>query len=276
MTGTTIQIHLPDDDPKSIKKAKMTTKMIEIIQIPRSKLSGNYNLLAFNGIYILVDSLRREKPEIYIGKGDVQDRARKNDRKKDFWTMMFAIQLKNESGFNDAHNSYLEHYFVKKGKKLNLAIMNENKQTPKCPILTEEMLSELESYIDTIEILLSTLGLKCFQPLEDISSPQKDIFTCSDKYGNFGKGEYTEDGFLLYKGSICKLELHKGTKNLPQRDEMICSGQLKSIDNHYVLQEDKLFSSVSSAASIVLGRMANGWLKWKNQANITLDELVRS
>lgn len=51
--------------------------------------------------------------------------------------------------------------------------MNENKQLPKCPNLPEEIISELECYIQTIETLLSTLGLKCFQPLENINAKKK-------------------------------------------------------------------------------------------------------
>ncbi len=275
MPGKTIQIFLPDGNPKGVKKASITTDKVEVIQIPRASLSENNKLLAFNGVYILVDSLKVEKPEIYIGKGDVKSRTYSHDNKKDFWNMLFAIRLKDETGFNDAHNSYLEYYFVKKSHDLNQAIMNENKQLPKCPNLTEEILSELSYYIQTIEILLSTLGLKCFQPLENHEKSEKDIFVCTDKYNNIGKGEYTEEGFLLYKGSICKLELHPGTDKLSQRDEMIASGLLKKQGGHYILQENKLFASVSSAAAIVLGRRANGWLEWKNSEGKTLDELER-
>ncbi len=189
--------------------------------------------------------------------------------------MFFAIRLEDEIGFNDAHNSYLEYYFVDKAKKVNQSIMNENKQTPKCPNLTEEMLSELSSYIQTIEVLFSTLGLKCFQPLENNEKEEKDLLICSDKYGNMGKGEYTEEGFLLYKGAICNLDLHKGTERLSQREELISSGLLKEQDGHYILQENKLFSSVSTASSIVLGRRSNGWIDWKNKDGKTLDELER-
>lgn len=275
MTGKTIQIYLPDGNPKGVKKASITTDKIEVIQIPRANLSENNKLLAFNGVYILVDSLKQEKPEIYIGKGDVKSRTYSHDGQKDFWTMVFAIRLKDETGFNDAHNSYLEHYFVKRAKELNLAVMNENKQIPKCPNLTEEILSELECYIQTIETLLSTLGLKCFQPLEGVNQNKKNILVCSDNYGSYGQGEYTEEGFLLYKDAVCKLELHKGTDKIPMRDEMIASGQLKKKGDHYILQENKLFSSVSSAAAIILGRRANGWLEWKNKDGKTLDELER-
>ena len=56
---------------------------------------------------------------------------------------------------------------------------------------------------------------------------------------------------------------------------MIVSGLLKKQGDHYILQENKLFASVSSAAAIVLGRRANGWLEWKNSEGKTLDELER-
>lgn len=275
MTGKIIQIYLPDGNPKGVKKASITTDKIEIIQIPRANLSENYKLLSFDGVYILVDSLRKEKPEIYIGKGDIESRIYSHNREKDFWTMVFAIRLKDETGFNDAHNNYLEYYFIKKAKNLNLSIMKENKQVPKCPNFTEEMLSEIECYIQTIENLLSTLGLKCFQPLEEVNQNKKNILICSDNYGSYGQGEYTEEGFLLYKNAKCKIKLHKGTKKIPMREEMISSGQLKKKGNYYILQENKLFSSVSSAATIILARNANGWDEWKTKDGKTLDDLER-
>ena len=250
MTGKTIQIFLPDGNPKGVRKASITTDKIEIIQIPRVNLAENRKLLAFNGVYILVDSLKAEKPEIYIGKGDVKTRTSSHDSKKEFWNVVFAIRLKDNTGFNDAHNSYLEYYFVNKAH-------------------------EIKQSVTTIETLLSTMGLKCFQLLENKNIKKKDILSCTDKYGSFGEGEYTEEGFLLYKGAKCKLQMHKGTKHITQRDELIASGLLKKEKDHYLLQDNKVFSSVSTAAAIVLGRRANGWTEWKNKDGKTLDELER-
>ena len=69
--------------------------------------------------------------------------------------------------------------------------------------------------------------------------------------------------------------MHKGTKHIVQRDELIASGLLKKEKDHYLLQDNKVFSSVSTAAAIVLGRRANGWTEWKNKDGKTLDELER-
>lgn len=271
MPGKTIQIYLPNGDPKSVKQAAITTDKIEVFQIPRTILSENKNFLDFNGIYILADSLKSEKPKIYIGKGNVKSRVSQHDKNKDFWNVIFAIKL-NDNGFDDAQNSYLEHYFIKKATDLGMSTLVENKQIPKCPKLSAPALSDLQHYINTIEILLSTLGLKCFQIMETQS---ESVFVCKDKYGNIGEGEYLEDGFMLYKGAKCSLELHKGTKSLPMREALIQDGTLKKFGDHYVLQSNKIFSSVSSASSIVLGRRSNGWTEWKDSKGKTLDELKR-
>lgn len=275
MAGKTIQIFLPDGNPKGVRKASITTDRIEILQIPRVNLNENKKMLDFNGVYVLVDSLKTEKPEIYIGKGDVKTRTSSHDSKKDFWNVVFAIRLKGDTGFNDAHNSYLEYYFIQKAHHLNQAVMNENKQAPRCPELPEEIIAEMECYIDTIETLFSTLGLKCFQPIENSRINQKDILYCIDKYGNSASGEYTEEGFLMYKGAICEINYHNSSKPVPLRQEMITSGELKPVNGHLILQNNKLFSSVSTAATIVTGRNSNGWREWRNKDGKTLDELER-
>lgn len=64
MPGKTIQIYLPNGDPKSVKQAAITTDKIEVFQIPRAILSENKIFLDFNGIYILADSLKSEKSKI--------------------------------------------------------------------------------------------------------------------------------------------------------------------------------------------------------------------
>ena len=122
--------------------------------------------------------------------------------------------------------------------------------------------------------MLYRYGLKCFERIEDETIKKKNILFCQDKYGNKGEGEYTEEGFLLYKGARCKKNLHKGTKKFPLRENLILSGILREDNNYYILQENKLLS-VSAASSIILGRNSNGWLEWKNQEGKTLDELER-
>lgn len=274
MAGKTIQIFLPDGNPKGVRKASFLGGNITITQISRNDLNSFKENLKFEGIYILVDNITLEKPEIYIGKGNIFTRLNSHDKTKDFWNTVFFIQQTNK-GFDPSHLCYMEHYFINKAKKLKQSISKENHQQPSCPHLSETVEAETQGYIFDIEILLSTLELKCFQPMETEELPDNKIFFCSDRYGSKGSGEYNGKGFLLYKGSICKFNLHKGTKYLPERDGLISNGILKEKNGSYILKENKQFSSVSTAAALVLGRRANGWLEWKNKDGKTLDELIR-
>jgi len=43
----------------------------------------------------------------------------------------------------------------------------------------------------------------------------------------------------------------------------------------YELQEDYPFSSPSTAAQVILGSPANGWIHWKLKDGKTLDEIYR-
>jgi hypothetical protein len=57
---------------------------------------------------------------------------------------------------------------------------------------------------------------------------------------------------------------------------MMEKGILKEESGVYIFQEIFTFSSPSTAASVVLGRSANGWLEWKGKDDKTLDEVVRN
>lgn len=276
MSAKTIQIYLETGDPKGIKEASMTTLPLEIIQLPRVNLSDNKKCLDFLGVYVLVDSLRTEKPKIYIGKGNVMARVVQHDNKKDFWNLLFAIKLNDKDGFNEAHCKFFEYYFVDKAKKLKLSDVSENAQTPQKPTLSKSIVSDCEFYIDVIETLLSTLGLKCFQKQESEKLLQDDVFICKDSRGHTGEGTYTEEGFLVYKGAVCKKDLMKSVSiRFTLREELINSGVLKLKGDSFLLNENKVFSSPSQAAMIILGRCANGWIEWKTKDGKTLDELKR-
>ena len=71
--GKTIQIYLPDGDPQSIKIAEITSRTVQAILIPRSKLE-----LAFQrdelknvGVYFLIGNPEDVSKEIlYVGEAE--------------------------------------------------------------------------------------------------------------------------------------------------------------------------------------------------------------
>ena len=92
-----------------------------------------------------------------------------------------------------------------------------------------------------------------------------------------GRGLYTQEGFVVLKGSSGRIE------NVPSlgvhlekfREKLVSSDTIQEQDGRIVFQKDHLFKTPSTAASALMGRRANGWKEWKNQAGQTLDEVKR-
>jgi len=146
---------------------------------------------------------------------------------------------------------------------------------PTCPYISESMRADLEDNFDTLQILVSTLGYPLF---DEIRIPEKnDLLVCRGKDAE-AKGEYTEDGFVVFQGSRANLEESKaaqGTWVTKIRRPLIDSGVLIHEGNVYRFTRNHVFSSPSAAAVAVLGRNANGWLEWKYSDGRTLDEVKR-
>jgi hypothetical protein len=87
-----------------------------------------------------------------------------------------------------------------------------------------------------------------------------------------------EDGFVVFEGSIARIEIApSAVQSLrPQREKLLASGVLEERAGVYVFTQDFLFTSPSTAAAIVLGRSANGWLEWKDLEGKTLDDIFRT
>ena len=68
----------------------------------------------------------------------------------------------------------------------------------------------------------------------------------------------------------------QGTGTDRTREKLIASDVIRVDGEMIIFEKDYLFSSPSTAAIMLMGRTANGWLEWKNKAGQTLDEVERS
>lgn len=278
MKAKSIHILLPTGNPKEVRKAEIKTRAIEVTQYSRKFLAENNSIPEGKGIYVLFDKINKETPEIYIGKGVVKNRLANHKSKangKDFWNHAVTVHLKTKNGFNANQIAYLEYYFVQKAAEANQAILNENKQIPENPKLDEGEICDLHDYIDNIELLFSTLGIKVFENIES-DEDDKHIFYCKDSMGSYAEGVYTDDGLLVYKGAKIRKEPVPSFKDISKREKLLSSGKMLERDSYCELQENHLFESASISASIILGASKNGWIAWKDEEGKTLDEVYRS
>ncbi|MCH1713949.1 DUF4357 domain-containing protein [Lactococcus petauri] len=84
-------------------------------------------------------------------------------------------------------------------------------------------------------------------------------------------GKQTSEGFVIFKGSNIKPVTVKSVpaKTLKDRERA-------NLDDNFVLLEDTLFNSPSSAASFVTGYSINGKDAWKDEKGRTLNEIEKS
>lgn len=93
-------------------------------------------------------------------------------------------------------------------------------------------------------------------------------------------GEYSDERMIVFQGS--KMIINTASSFDKQmsgyaklREDLIGSRIVIKKDGEYVFTKNYAFNSPSSAASVILGRSANGWTEWKRNDGKTLDEVKR-
>jgi hypothetical protein len=121
------------------------------------------------------------------------------------------------------------------------------------------------------------LGYPVFEPpAASPSRPDVHLFFCR-RGGAEATGVYNEDGFVVLAGSNARPEmLESASASLrAQREELIDSGAIVVNGSSMSFQRDTAFPSPSTAASVVCGGSANGWIEWKDESGRTLDQVYR-
>ena len=277
----TIQIFLPAGDPRGIRVAEITTRIVRVIEVPRSQLAEFVRTpeALQVGVYFLMGELSEAGlPRVYIGQsGSVGNRLVQHNQYKDFWNRaMVVISLTNS--MTQTHALFLEWFAIQQAAQAGRYSL-ENGNTGARPHTPAPLEADCHEIHETAATLLATLGQPIFEPLTNATTflGVKELFYCKAS-GSDGVGEYTTEGFVVHKGSRGRVEnvaSFKGTSGERLRALLIAEGVLASFDSMLVFSRDHLFPSPSSAADVLTGRNANGWTEWKSSNGKTLDELKR-
>lgn len=274
----TIQIFLPDGSPRGIKIAELTNRVVKAILIPRNQLdnAGKRKEVGDVGCYFLFgEDENSAKPMVYIGEAEnCLKRLKKHNREKEFWThaVVFVSRI---GAFTKAHAKYMEHLGLKKAKEVNrYNLFNPNNSAK--PFVTESMEADLLDSFETVTVLLSTLGYPIFDSISKKAVAKKELFFINAK-GIKAEGDLIDDGFVVFKDSEATI---KATPSCHQfiinaRQQLVKDNILMEQNGKYIFKEDHVFSSPSTAAGVVQGRAANGWVDWKDKNGKTLNELKR-
>ncbi len=290
--GKTIQLYLMDSVPKGRIKCTLANWTGIAYKIPRTELekAKSIDYLKQSGVYFLFSTSDETQENIvYIGQAGTRKNGEgilnrlqehKRNPDKDYWTEAVAFTTTNNT-FGPTEISYLENQFTKLAIDSKRYIV-KNSNEPSLGHVTEEKESELEEYIDYAKIVIGALGYRIFEPI--IESPEiittvlaptpepllSLILNQGKKEKIIAQGKQTNEGFVIIKGSNIKSSTVKSvpTKALKDRERA-------NLDDNFVLLEDMLFNSPSSAASFVTGYAINGKDAWKDEQGRSLNEIEK-
>lgn len=244
------------------------------LAFPRSQMDSVKSELDKPGVYFLIGESLTEysKKSLYIGEAEkVSDRlsTHQSDREKDFWTKTIVF-VSNDGSLNKADVKFLESELIKQAKIVDSwQVLN----------VKNSVLNSL-SEADTIKTRHFLKVLLQIAPLIDLDAFEGSSLKGLTKLyisgpGCKGQGEDQAGGFLVLKGSLFRKD---GTTSFPERykalrQSLITDGRLADAGNSYELTDDYLFSSSSTAASVLLGRSANGRTEWRDVSGKPLSDI---
>lgn len=277
----TIQIYLPAGNPRGIRVAEITTRIVRVVEVPRSQLTDFLQTPEAQqvGVYFLVGDLSETgQPRAYIGQsGNVGKRLEQHHQGKDFWNRaLVVISLTNS--MTQTHALFLEWFAIATATQAGRYSL-ENGNTGARPHTPAPLEADCHEIHETAATLLATLGQPIFEPLTPATSMSapRELFYCKGS-GADGVGEYTSEGFVVHKDSKGRADVVasiQGTSHERFRKQLVSEGILAAQGNSLAFTRDHLFSSPSMAAMTLMGRSANGWVEWKNTQGQTLDEVKR-
>lgn len=107
----TIQIYLPGGDPRGIRLAEITTRIVQVLEVPRSLLGEFLKMHEAKqvAVYFLVQpGTDTDEPKVYIGQSsDMIMRFGAHNKEKEFWRRALVLISRTHS-LTQTHALYLE------------------------------------------------------------------------------------------------------------------------------------------------------------------------
>lgn len=243
-------------------------------KIPRNRVkeSSDREELKNTGIYFLFGkSDETDTYRVYIGEAEnIYERLLTHLKEKDFWHEC-VVFISKDNNLNKAHVKYLENRMYTIAKEAGRYQL-ENSNIPTRSSLSEADRAEMEEFINNAKLLLSAVGHKVLEataiPSKTNNDPEIFVFEGKDYKAT---GTTTADGFVVFKNSILSKKANSSlTKSLLDKRNKLITENI--IDSAFTFTKDYIFSSPSTAASIISGNSTNGKTAWRNSQGMTLKD----
>jgi hypothetical protein len=276
--GFSVRIFLPHGDPEGVRIIEKSNWTGCGLVFPRTLFNEvkQRQELERTGVYVLIGpGEETQLPRVYVGEGDLlRPRIEQHIRNKDFWTWAVTFTSKDQY-VNKAHVQYLESRLIALAAAAKRCEL-DNGNVPSLPSLSEADVAEVEGFLANVLLCFPVLGLSVFESASAAASEACELILQGK--GIRARGFESPQGFVVRAGGgAVKKELpsiHRYMSDL--RKALVDKEVLREEGDKYVLSQDYVFSSPSTAAGILLGRNANGRLEWKAEDGRTLKEIQQA
>ena len=277
----TIQIFLPGGDPRGIRVAELTTRIVQVIEVPRSLLPDFLEMgeSAQVALYFLIGQTEDGSEELaYVGQsGDVRARLAAHNKEKDFWERALVL-ISRTNSLTQTHALYLEWHCLQAIRSAG-RYRDQNGNKGSRPFTPAPLEADCLEIFETGQVLVSTLGFPLFDAVANPApgTAEAEVFYCRRR-GADGRGLFTPEGFVVLAGSRGPTAIVPSivsTSDGRMRNPLFESGVLQVEGDSVVFVRDHLFKTPSGAAYVLLGASANGWVEWKTASGQTLDAVKR-
>lgn len=289
--GRSLRLFLADGTPGGIITAEIMNWTGHVLWAPRSRLADLIRRpeAARTGIYFLTgtDPGGAPVPRVYIGETDTIAKrlAQHNkDEAKDFWDHVCIVTSKDQN-LTKAHARYLESRLIQIATEAGRAIL-ANGTNPDYALLPEADISDMEYFIEQVQVVLPVLGLEFLRnrPALALVTAVSNVGTggaptasacfelLSRRHGMEAEAEEIDGQFIVRVGSqarerwVGKEGYGNGYRALYH--QLAEQGILCPDDaGHLRFTQDYAFTSPSAAATVINGRNANGRTEWLVQGS---------
>lgn len=273
--GRSLELYFVDGRPDGMLTAEVFNWTGHVLRIPKIRLPDGLKRLEAKqtGVYVLLG--QDENGSLaYIGEAEnMADRLRQHASQKDWWDEAVLVTTAGD-GLHKAHVKYLESRLVEIAKDAGVMRL-ENGNVPPKASLNEAATANMESFLDTLHMVLPAIRVDLFQtqkrPSMDLKSipkePELKLVLTAQKRKLTATAIVVDNEIVVQAGSQITTEWVRNKKyqqNYQNRHKDLISSDIVQQGHPLsTFKENFAFSSPSTAAAILLGRSANGRIEWK-------------
>ena len=281
MSGKHIEFFLVDGTPGGLTTAEILNWTGQVLSAPRSEMSAlvRRTELAGTCVYLLLGPDEQGGTRCYIGEtDDFRARLRSHDSNKEFWRKVVVVTSK-DTNLTKAHGRYLESRLISIARQAGRVAL-DNGTMPPPQALPEAHASDMDYFIDQLQIVLPVLGVDAIRGRETVALPltrQEELVSpifhlVNRKLGVAATAQQIDGEFTMLAGSKLVADWHgvgKADSTIKayesyraQHHKLVADGSIVVEDSVGHVAKDIVFGSPSTAGAIAQGRSCNGRISW--------------